>query len=153
MKTIKITEGEIAPLRVSALPSRPTAPTSFGGKGYTATQMKEAFDRLPLLIIKRLNSLIDDINDEENGITLNIPTGIKADHTLRDLFEDILTGEIGNYLAVHGNSLAGYLSRLREELDTVEKSMGSAFTGEVVYEIDGGRPQELGDTTGGDTNG
>ena len=61
MNTEKITESEIEELKISSLPSRPTAPPSFGGKGYTAKEMKEAFDKLPLFIIERLNSLIDDI--------------------------------------------------------------------------------------------
>jgi hypothetical protein len=47
--------------KISSLPTRPTAPTAFGGKGYSATEMKEAFDRLPLYVAERLNSLIDDI--------------------------------------------------------------------------------------------
>ena len=61
MNTRKITESDIAPLKISSLPTRPTAPTAFGGKGYTATEMKEAFDKLPLKIIESFNSLIDDI--------------------------------------------------------------------------------------------
>jgi hypothetical protein len=61
MNTKKITESEIEELKISSLPTRPTAPTAFGGKGYSATEMKEAFDRLPLYVAERLNSLIDDI--------------------------------------------------------------------------------------------
>lgn len=151
MKTIKITEGEITPLKVASLPSRPTAPTSFGGKGYTATQMKEAFDRLPLLIIQRLNSLIEDISDE-GGVCGDIPTGIREGHTLRDLFLDILSGEISNYLTVRDGSLTEFLFKLRDELDTVEKSIGNAYTGEVKYDIDGGSPSELEPTSGGEAN-
>ena len=62
MNTEKITDSEIEQLKVASLPSRPTAPPSFGGRGYTAKEMKEAFDKLPLFIIGRLNSLIDDIH-------------------------------------------------------------------------------------------
>lgn len=63
MTTNKILASEIAELRVASLPARPTAPTAFGGRGYTATQMKEAFDRLPLFIIDRLNALIDEVSE------------------------------------------------------------------------------------------
>lgn len=63
MTTQKITDSEIEPLKVASLPTRPTAPTAFGGKGYTATEMKEAFDKLPLRIIKEFNSLIGEIED------------------------------------------------------------------------------------------
>lgn len=62
MNSKKITARDIADLKISALPTRPTAPQAFGGKGYTATEMKEAFDRLPLYIVDRYNELIDDIH-------------------------------------------------------------------------------------------
>ena len=64
MNTKKITDSEIESLKVASLPTRPTAPTAFGGKGYTATEMKQAFDKLPLRIIEGFNSLIGEI---ENG--------------------------------------------------------------------------------------
>lgn len=62
MNTKKITDSEIESLKVASLPTRPTAPTAFGGKGYTATEMKAAFDKLPLRIIEGFNSLIEEIN-------------------------------------------------------------------------------------------
>ena len=64
MNTKKITDSEIELLRVGSLPTRPTAPTAFGGKGYTATDMKAAFDKLPIRITEAFNSLIEEI---ENG--------------------------------------------------------------------------------------
>lgn len=63
MKTTRLTEAEMTPLRISSLPTRPTAHSSFGGKGYSSQEMKEAFDLLPNLIAERLNQLIDDILD------------------------------------------------------------------------------------------
>ena len=60
MNSTKILSTEIQSSKVSSLPTRPTAPASFGGKGYTATDMKAAFDRLPRFIAERLNSLIKD---------------------------------------------------------------------------------------------
>lgn len=64
MITKKIPDSEIESLKVASLPTRPTAPAAFGGKGYTATEMKAAFDKLPLRIIKEFNVLMDEI---ENG--------------------------------------------------------------------------------------
>ncbi len=64
MITRQITNSEIEPLKVASLPTRPTAPTAFGGKGYTSTEMKQSFDRLPLRILSELNTLISEI---ENG--------------------------------------------------------------------------------------
>lgn len=61
MNTNNITDSEIEELKVSNLPTRPTAPEYYGGANYTAKEMKMAFDRLPLFIIERLNSLIDDV--------------------------------------------------------------------------------------------
>ena len=49
MYTSKILDSEISGLKVASLPTRPTAPQSFGGKGFTAAEMKAAFDKLPLL--------------------------------------------------------------------------------------------------------
>ncbi len=59
--TTKILPSEIADLKIASLPTRPTAPTTFGGMGYSAADMKAAFDALPLFIIERLNALIDDV--------------------------------------------------------------------------------------------
>ncbi len=59
--TTKISASEISDLRISSLPLRPTASPQSGGSGYTAADMRAAFDRLPLFIIERLNSLIDDV--------------------------------------------------------------------------------------------
>lgn len=115
MNTKKIKDADIAGLRIASLPSRPTAPTSFGGRGYTASEMKEAFDKLPLYIIERLNSLLDDIGGiGEGSLAGEIPTGIKEGHTLSALLADITTGEIGNYLSVLGEPLNECIMSLKE---------------------------------------
>ena len=69
MNTTKILDSEIDALKVASLPTRPTAPTAFGGSGYTASEMKAAFDRLPLRIIEGFNSLLTEI---ENGAVLEV---------------------------------------------------------------------------------
>ena len=68
MNTEIITETEIASRAIASMPTRPTAPTAFGGSGYTASEMKAAFDMLPLRIIEGFNSLITEI---ENGAMLD----------------------------------------------------------------------------------
>ena len=65
MNARKILNDEISALKVSSLPNRPSAPVSFGGKGYTAEQIKAAFDKLPLFIIEMFNMLIEDIEEAE----------------------------------------------------------------------------------------
>ena len=128
MNTGKITEGEIADIKISSLPSRPTAPKAFGGRGYTASDMKAAFDMLPLFIIARFNSLIDDISDTgEGSLAAAVPTGIKAGHTLAALFEDVSSGELASYLTVADTTLSGIYSEvcaLREEVEQLRSALG-----------------------------
>lgn len=117
MNTQKIKDSEIADITISSLPSRPTAPKSFGGRGYTASEMKAAFDRLPLFIIERLNSLIDDIGGVgEGSLASGVMTGIKSGHSLTDLFSDITSGSLSSYMTVLGQSLAEWITELDERL-------------------------------------
>ena len=121
MKTKKITDKELSPLKIASLPSRPTAPTSFGGKGYNSAEMKAAFDRLPLFVAERLNSLIDDIGDYANGISSGIPTGILDNHTLKNLFADIMLGSFAEYLLVPGGYLSDVLIDMRTEINEIKE--------------------------------
>lgn len=123
----KITDSDIAKLKVSALPSRPTAPKSFGGAGYTASDMKAAFDRLPLYIISRFNELIDDISGEgEEGISAAIPTGIREGHTLSSLMKDIVSGALASYLTVLGEPLTESIFSLKERISAISEASGSS---------------------------
>ena len=129
MNTKKILNEEIKDLRVSSLPSRPTAPSAFGGRGYTSAQMKEAFDRLPVFIIERFNSLLDDVSREgEGGIADEIKTGISEGHTLRELFSDVLDGSFASYLTVGEETLEEYERRADELflgiLSSIEEILG-----------------------------
>ncbi len=63
MSLREITEYEMKSQGVVSLPTRPTSPREFGGRGYTPTELKEAFDRLPRLVAERYNELIDYITD------------------------------------------------------------------------------------------
>lgn len=113
MITEKITDSEIADLRVASLPTRPNAPSAFGGRGYSAEQMKTAFDRLPMLIAERLNSLIDDIAAEpESSVSAAILTGISETHTLARLFSDITDGSFATYMRVGDYTLEELLKTL-----------------------------------------
>lgn len=122
MKATKITEAEIANLKISSLPTRPNAPTSFGGLGYSSVKMKEAFDKLPLYIIDRFNVLIDDLTGESGGnLGEYIQTGIYPDHNLEDFFDDLISGAMANYMTVFGESLASYLGKMRTDIDNLKK--------------------------------
>ena len=121
MKAKKINDGEIAELKSSALPSRPCAPSSFGGRGYTSVEMKAAFDRLPLFIIERLNALLDDISAEGgDSVAREIRTGISEGHTLSELFRDLKSGEAAGYIGILGTSLAEWAAEISEEIRSLK---------------------------------
>ena len=121
MNSRKITDADIADKKIAALPTKPTAPAEFGGKGYTASEVKEAFDKLPLYIIERFNLLIDDIcGADGSSVADAIKTGISSTHTLAELFEDIKTGNVCSYLStVDGTPLGEYLLKLRPDINKI----------------------------------
>ncbi len=114
MKTTKITQSESEPLLIASLPTRPTAPSAFGGKGYTATEMKAAFDQLPILIIERFNSLIDDI--ESGNICDGIPTAISGAPTLSALIKAFYNGTLASLIAYRDTTLTAYIEGLNNEV-------------------------------------
>ena len=126
MNTKKITDEEIASLKIASLPSRPSAPLAFGGLGYTSGQMKAAFDRLPLYAIDRLNSLIDDLGAlGESSAAATIPTGISEGHSLYDLFCDLKNGNASSYITVLGEPLAALIAELRYEIELIAELCGA----------------------------
>lgn len=121
MKTTKINENEIRESSVSSLPTRPTAPSAFGGRGYTAKEMKAAFDKLPALVAERLNSLIEDISaPRESSISAAMLTGIEDGHTLSMLIGDITSGSFSSYLTVMGKPLVEHITELEDRIDELE---------------------------------
>ena len=125
MRSKKITDGDIADKRVAALPTRPTAPTAFGGKGYSPSELKEAFDKLGLHIIERYNELIDDIYGEGgDSICDAMATGISDGHTLADMLHDITDGRFVGYLSVNGGTLAEYLADIRADINKIASYLG-----------------------------
>ena len=122
MRSKKILNSEIESRRVSSLPTRPTAPSAFGGAGMTSTQLKEAFDSLSLLIIERFNLLIGDVTQlGDDSLSGAVPTGISAGHTLADLFADIKNGTFASYLSVGDRSLESTLLSLSERIKKLEE--------------------------------
>ena len=129
MRTTKILDSEIKNLKISSLPSRPTAPSSFGGKGYTSKEMKEAFDKLPLLIIERFNMLLDDILDSGDGaISSSINTNLFEGHTLSDFFADLLSGKGAEYISLGDETLEECISRLKSNLEKLNEKINKLST-------------------------
>ena len=121
MNTTKILTEEISHLTVSSLPTRPTSPIALGGRGYSADELKGAFDKLPLFIIERFNSLIDDIKGIGQGsLTDEIPTKITESHKLSDMFRDVTNGNFSVYLKVLDKSLAVQIAEILERLTILE---------------------------------
>ena len=121
MNTQKILTEEIRDLTVASLPTRPTASEELGGRGYSAGEMKAAFDKLPLFIIERLNSLIDDIQASgEGSVSDAIKTDIYEGHTLKALFTDITSGALSGYLTVLDSPLSTHIAEIIKRLSEIE---------------------------------
>ena len=143
MNTTKILDSEINSLKIASLPSRPTAPAAFGGKGYTAAEMKAAFDKLPLFIIKRFNMLLEDVSGEgEGSLASEIPTGISEGHTLSDLFSDVSSGELPLYLSMGEETLFEMKERLAREKDNTDDSIALCLTHIADNVLDASHPSE-----------
>ena len=118
MKTNKILNTETEPYLISSLPARPNLPYASGGINYSSSDMREAFDKLPLLIVERLNSLISEI--EDSSVCESIETGIMDSHTLADMFNDIKIGNFVWYLTMDGEPVSTILYGIMERLDRLE---------------------------------
>ena len=102
MKTTKILTEDISDITVSSLPTRPTSPVALGGRGYSPSEMKAAFDKLPLYVIERFNSLIDDIRGENGGsIADAVKTGITFGSALAMVISYVNWHSVG-WAIVHG---------------------------------------------------
>lgn len=122
MSIQSITESELLTEGIRALPTRPSAPTLYGGAPLSAEELKAAFDRLPSLIARRLNALLDATGLFEAGnryetLAELIATRITPTHSLAQFFRDVTDGSLALYLSADGeHTLADVLSELRREL-------------------------------------
>ena len=124
MNTQKITESEIEDIKIASLPTRPTMPQAYGGIGYSSKDMKEAFDKLPLYVMERLNSLIGDIEAEgAGGVCESIKTNMFEGHSLKDFFNDFLLGTAAGYMGIYDTNLLEYLTKIREDVDKIAKEL------------------------------
>ena len=73
----------------------------------TATQLRAAFDRLPILLADRLNALIDAMGlyaeeEEKHTVASLIATGLEEGHSLEQLFAEVESGVLAHRLSVDG---------------------------------------------------
>ncbi len=102
-----ISAEEVAKAQIEGnLPDKPNQATLYGGKTLTPQEVKAWYDKLPKLIVEYYNSLIKAIPGIEGGaisdnsLAAQILTNIREEHSLKQLFEDILTGAFADYLRV-----------------------------------------------------
>ncbi len=129
MNTKTILTSEVESLKIATLPRRPTAPKAHGGAGLSAQEMKAAFDKLPLLLVARLNSLISDIESEGDGkIGESIKTGLFSYHTLNDFFSDVKSGNMASYLVIGDTTLAEKIAHLDEKIEELKKAFATEIS-------------------------
>lgn len=100
-----ISENEVKAAQVQGnLPDRPSQPSLYGARIMSAEEVKEAYDRLPKLIVGYYNALVESIGGMTGGeldkesLAGKILTGIREGHTLRELFCDVTNGQFADYL-------------------------------------------------------
>ncbi len=129
MKATKLLESELSSLKIEALPTRPTVPEAYGGAGFTASDMKRAFDRLPLFIAERLNALIDDILAEpESSVLASQRSGLAEGHTLYQMLLDIKSGAFSEYLMLGDASLSQMRTAHELALEELRGDLGVLLT-------------------------
>ncbi len=125
MSLSEITAYEMRTLGVESLPTRPTSPREFGGRGYTPQELKQAFDRLPRLIAKRYNELVEHITDGE--YLADIPY---EDTTLRAYLEEqaeILAAATEEAEQIRAD-FALQVNMLKSELSAEDEKNSSSIT-------------------------
>lgn len=127
-----ITERELVENGVSSLPLTPTASPALGGRDYTPSEVKAAFDRLPRLIAARLNALLDAVTDGtlladipvafgDGTLSLSELLALLGDHLINPPAPDSApASESGNTVTSGGVYTA--LAALREEVLSAAKT-------------------------------
>lgn len=125
MESMIIQDSEVRALKVSSLPTRPTAKEAFGGSGYNAEEMKAAFDKFPEFILEKLNLLIKDLSEiGEKSYIGTFKTGTFENLTLQNLIDSIPSGKFAELLRFNGKSLAEWISWFEREITDLKFSGG-----------------------------
>ena len=153
MSLQEITERELSLYGVVSLPTRPGASREFGGRSYTPTELKEAFDRLPKLLAERYNELVRQVSEGDLAETLMVtrdgePVSLQAylkDITERLLEEEQKSSGLTQTDASYG-ALIEELQRAVDEIDAIleeiddtptEGSTNPVASGGVYHQLQG----------------
>ena len=141
MFTKQIQESEIEPLAIASLPTRPTTSTALGGRGFTASEMRSAFDALPRLIIARLNQLIEElaeglIEELARDIPIEFPD---MGYSFGAFLDDFIDGKLVNYLRLGANGPS-----LGEVVPPLVEKVNAFYHFDENYIFDAGRVSERG---------
>ena len=153
MSLQEITERELSLYGVVSLPTRPGASREFGGRSYTPTELKEAFDRLPRLLAERYNELVRQVSEGDLAETLTVtrdgePVSLQAylkDITERLLEEEQKSSGLTQTDASYG-ALIEELQKAVDEIDTIlekvddtptEGSTNPVTSGGVYHQLQG----------------
>ncbi len=125
-----ITEHEMKASGVASLPTRPTSPREFGGRGFTAQELKAAFDRLPRLVAERYNELVSHILDGSYLNELPYEAGVTLRQHIDDLTARLASEEESNaeqegILPAHGT----VLERHEAQVEMLSERMNDAEAG------------------------
>ena len=116
----RITEEELAGVRITRLADRPNENSRYGDSVMSADALKAAFDALPLLICRKFNALIDALPLAEGADTDNIAdliaTDLAAGHSLAELFREIGSGVLAERISLGAESVAEFAARTDAEL-------------------------------------
>lgn len=122
----KISAEEFAKTSFSRIATRPNSRTAGGEGQMSAEELKKRFDRQGELFRAKFNaflSLVEHVG-EGDSLSAHIHTGIGEDHTLKALFEDIVSesGRFASYLSVGDQTLlekliemSGSISNIKDE--------------------------------------
>jgi len=119
MKSKKILYSELSPLLISSLPARPNQSASYGGAAYSSSELRAAFDKLPLLLAERYNDLLSDI--ESGELCENLATGLSEGSTLKSFFEDLSSGVWAGYSKIDGTPIYTLLRNIEDRLAKLEE--------------------------------
>lgn len=146
MNQFKITAEEFAKVSIARLATHPNASSAYGQGKMSEAELKALFDKQGQLLRQKFNAFLDIIGEVgEGSLSDKILTGISEDHTLRVLFEDIVSesGQFAGYLSVGDMSLAEKLREIAEAFQKVTDDISDTDRALSVHAKDQDNPHNV----------